>query len=167
MRVCALWEGSMRSGVRAAMMACVAGGLLGGCDLVPTNTPAAANSFTEVYSTVLGPSCASVYCHYNGITTRYSALDMSSQTFAYWNLVDQPAVGPSCSQMGTRVVPFDPDSSILYLKISQVTPSCGSRMPADPVTLLNSGASTFSGNPLPDDQQQLVHDWIAAGAQDN
>jgi hypothetical protein len=69
--------------------------------------------------------------------------------------------------MGTRVVPGDPSQSILYLKVSQTTAPCGARMPADQMSLLTKGTSEFSGTPLPDDQQQLIADWIANGAKDD
>jgi hypothetical protein len=33
--------------------------------------------------------------------------------------------------------------------------------------MLMTGTSEFSGTPLPDDQQQLIADWIANGAKDD
>jgi hypothetical protein len=129
--------------------------------------PPAADSFTQVYAQIIRPTCSSDFCHYNGVGVRYSALDMNSQVYAYWNLVGQPCAGPSCYEMGTRVVPGHPESSIMYLKVSETMPPCGSQMPADPVTLTAQGTSVFSGTPLAADQQQLIHDWILAGAQNN
>jgi len=76
-------------------------------------------------------------------------------------------MGPSCSEMGTRVIPGQPDQSILYLKISQTQPPCGVQMPADPAALSAMATAVFSGTALPDDQQQLIHDWILDGAQNN
>jgi hypothetical protein len=69
--------------------------------------------------------------------------------------------------MGTRVVPFQPEASIMYLKVSETMPPCGSQMPADPTALLTKGSAVFSGTPLTSAQQQLIYDWIADGAQDN
>jgi hypothetical protein len=40
-------------------------------------------------------------------------------------------------------------------------------MPANPTTLLTKGTAEFSGTPLPDDQQQLIAEWIANGAKDD
>jgi len=139
---------------------------VGGVFVMPTHT-AKPQSFTLLYETVLRPTCSNNYCHYSGVGVRYSALDMSSRSYAYWSLVDQPAAGPGCSRMGTRVIPGDPDHSLLYLKVSQAASPCGARMPADPTTLLTTGAAEFSGTPLPDDQQQLIADWIANGAKDD
>jgi hypothetical protein len=92
---------------------------------------------------------------------------MSSQVVAYWGLVDQPLAGPSCAQMGTRVIPFDPEASVMYLKVSQTMPPCGSQMPADPTTLLTKGSAVFVGPALSSDEQQLIYNWIKDGAQDN
>ena len=136
-----------------------------GVFVMPTHT-AKPQSFTLLYQTVLRPSCSNAYCHYSGVGVRFSALDMSSRSYAYWSLVDQPAAGPGCSRMGTRVIPGNPDDSLLYLKVSQASP-CGARMPANPTTLLTKGTAEFSGTPLPDDQQQLIADWIANGAKDD
>jgi hypothetical protein len=51
-----------------------------------------------------------------------------------------------------RVAPFDPDASLLYLKIT--TPPCGVRMPA---------GFAFSGM-LPAAQIEQIREWIACGA---
>jgi len=150
----------------AMAMAAGCGSDLGGVFVMPTHT-ATPKSFTLLYDTVLRPSCSNDYCHYSGVGVRYSALDMSSRSYAYWSLVDQPAAGPGCSRMGTRVVPGDRDHSLLYLKVSQTMPPCGARMPANPTTLLTKGTAEFSGTALPEDQQQLISDWIANGAQND
>ncbi|HVZ87916.1 MAG TPA: hypothetical protein VHG72_13160 [Polyangia bacterium] len=139
-----------------------------GCSALDrSNNPPPAHSFTAVYTQIIRPTCSNDFCHYNGVGIRYSALDMSSQVYAYWGLVGQPCSGPSCSEMGTRVIPGQPQNSILYLKVSETMPPCGSQMPADPVALTASGTSVFSGNALPDDQQQLIYDWIEEGAQND
>jgi len=136
-----------------------------GVFVMPTHT-AKPKSFTLLYETVLRPSCSSAYCHYSGVGVRFSALDLSSRSYAYWSLVDQPAAGPGCSRMGTRVIPGDPEHSLLYLKVLPTVP-CGARMPANVTTMLTTGTSEFSGTALPDDQQQLIADWIANGAKDD
>jgi hypothetical protein len=90
---------------------------------------------------------------------------MANQNDAYNNLVNVAASGtcepampggpppPNCGCAGsgkTRVVPKSPDESLLVEKLAG-SPSCGDRMPN-------------TGDPLPDTQQQLVKDWISAGA---
>jgi hypothetical protein len=134
----------------------------------------AADSFTKVYAEVIQPTCANDYCHYygvagaNALTPGNSGLDMSSKVRAYWSLVGRPCIGTSCNQMGTRVVPGDPGSSMLFLKVSQPTPPCGSQMPADINTFLTTGVSVLiSGTALPQEKQDLIQNWIQDGAQNN
>jgi hypothetical protein len=159
-------EESMRHTVVAALFALCAGAVLGaGCG---SNAPSSPNSFTKVYSEVIQPKCSNNFCHYNSVGIRYSALDLSSKVRAYSSLVGQPCMGPACSQEGTRVVPWQPDISIMYQKLSP-SPPCGIQMPGDATTFSTNGTSElkFSGTPLPANQQQLIHDWIAEGAQNN
>jgi hypothetical protein len=133
-----------------------------------SNTPASANSFTKVYAQVIQPQCSNNFCHFNGVNIRYSGLDLSSKTRAYWSLLGVPGTGPACSQAGMRVLPWDPDHSVLYQKLLP-SPPCGIQMPADSTTFSTNGTSDlkFSGNQLPPDQLQLIHDWIQEGAYDN
>jgi hypothetical protein len=153
-----------KAGLGAVCALLASAGLGFGCSSPP---PAGPNSFTEVYAQVIGPRCANPYCHFNGIGLRVGAMDMSSRVRAYWNLVDQPLTGPSCAMMGTRVVPFQPDDSVMYLKVSQTTPRCGTQMPADTTTLLTTQSTVFSGAALSSDQLKLIFNWIAEGAQNN
>ncbi|MFL5305320.1 MAG: hypothetical protein ACJ8F1_08905 [Polyangia bacterium] len=150
---------------RAAHAVFVAALMTAGCG---SNTTASSNSFTRVYAEVIQPSCTNDFCHFNTVSIRYSALDLSSKTRAYWSLVGLPCMGPACSQIGTRVVPWDPDQSVMYRKLSP-TPPCGVQMPADKTTFSTNGTSElkFSGVQLPGDQQQLIYSWIVEGAQNN
>ena len=56
------------------------------------------------------------------------------------------------SYAGSRVVPGDPQSSVLYLKL-EGDPSAGQRMP--------------QGGALSTAELTIIHDWIVAGALDN
>ena len=133
-----------------------------------SSTPSSANSFTKVYEEVIQPQCSNNFCHFNGVSIRYSALDLSSRVRAYWSLVGLPCMGPTCSQSGVRVVPWQPDQSIMYEKLS-AAPPCGIQMPADSTTFSTNGTSElkFSGPALSADQQQLIYNWIQEGAQNN
>jgi len=51
----------------------------------------------------------------------------------------------------TVVVPGDPDSSLMFLKVSSESPPVGSMMP-------------LGGPPLTDGEVQLIRDWIEQGA---
>ena len=80
-----------------------------------------------------------------GTGTQLSGLDLSS-------LSSLRAGGASS---GSRiVVAGEPCSSIIYLKVEQAPPF-GSRMPL--------GGPPF----LTDEEENLLHDWIAEGANDN
>lgn len=155
-----------RTVLRAVFTLCAAAFSSVGCG--SSATPPATNSFTNVYDQVIQPKCANDYCHYNGASIRYSALDLSSKVRAYWSLVGLPCMGPACSQSGMRVVPWDPDHSILYLKLLP-SPPCGIRMPADTSMFYTNGTSElkFSGNALPAEELQLIYNWIAEGAYNN
>jgi hypothetical protein len=161
-----------KSALGAVCALSIVGVLSSGCSALDEitgggTTPSGPHSFTQVYTEVIQPTCTSSFCHYNGVGIRYSALDLSSRVYAYWSLVGQPCAGPSCSENGTRVIPGNPGASIMYLKVSETMPPCGSQMPADPDALTAQGTSVFSGTALPDDQQQLIYDWIQAGALNN
>lgn len=126
------------------------------------------DSFTRVYAEIIQPKCTNEFCHFNAVSVRYSALDLSSRVRAYWSLVGLPCMGPACSQSGVRVVPWDPDHSIMYEKLLP-SPPCGIQMPADSTSFYTNGTSElkFSGTPLSAGELQLIHDWIQEGAQDN
>jgi hypothetical protein len=104
----------------------------------------------------------------NALTPGNSGLEMSSQVRAYWSLVNQPCIGTSCNQMGTRVVPGDPGSSMLFLKVSEAAPPCPSQMPADINQFLTYGNVVFiAGTALLQEKQDLIQNWIQDGAQNN
>jgi hypothetical protein len=133
-----------------------ASGSYGGTNAGPADTGVASavgNAtpiWTGLYADVIGKQC--VVCHNpSGIGVMLGQLDMSSQAIAYTNLVNAPAAGEACAGHGVRVTPDDPDASILYLKVSLDSPSCGARMP-------------FGGPPLPETQVNEIRDWILAGA---
>jgi hypothetical protein len=174
-----LVEESMRRTVLAAVFALSVSAVLSvGCG---AGGPPAANSFTKVYTETVQPKCSNNFCHYNGVSIQYSALDLSSKVRAYWSLVGLPCMGNICSQRGTRVVPGQPEASMMYLKVSQESPPCGLQMPAD-TTFRTNGISElmFTRCPdaaqpapncreatLPAEEQLRIHDWIQEGAQNN
>ena len=159
----------MRHTVLAAIFALSASALLGfGCG---SGAAPSANSFTKIYTETIQQKCTTDFCHYNGEPMRLGALDLSSQVRAYWSLVNQPCIGTSCNQMGTRVVPGDPGSSMLFLKVQDPEPAplpCGSEMPADINQFLTYGNVVFiAGTALLQEKQDLIQNWIQDGAQNN
>jgi hypothetical protein len=135
------------------------GGAMGGG--AGMSAPSGPPTFKRVWNEVLmGKSCSSSFCHGAGT----GMLHMDNPEIAYMNLVGMPAAGEKCGTSGKmRVVPMDPDNSLLLDKISHDPPSCGDFMPIgaklDPncnstvVTVCNTQAEI-----------QLVRDWIAQGA---
>jgi hypothetical protein len=109
---------------------------------------AAPATFTEIYVTILQPTCSE--CHKPGGIGAFQ--DFSSHASAYTALVGVKASGPSCGSSGeTRVVAGNASQSLLFQKISEANPPCGAPMP-------------LGGPPLSSAQTTLVEDWINAGA---
>lgn len=91
---------------------------------------------------------------------------MTNKDAAYKALVSVPAAGmtlpgicmgmpPNCKDVGgLRVVPNDPDKSLLLDKLSHEMPRCGCRMPTSPPS-------------LPEPALQQIRTWIMMGAQNN
>jgi hypothetical protein len=116
-----------------------------------TSEPGSTPTFTNVYSDVLEPKCTS--CHFPGGEAAF--LDMSSQATAYTNLVGVKADGPSCGMSGlTRVIAGNAARSLLYEKVSESNPPCGSQMP-----LGCSGSSCLTST-----AQREIADWINGAA---
>jgi len=143
-------------------LAAVALAVLGACALEPDvgpllagtcknadRNPDARVSFANDIRPLFNRTTAGCGCHMPsaagpGTGTQLSGLDLSS--------LASLRVGGASS--GSRiVVAGEPCSSILYLKIEQAPPF-GSRMP-------------LGGPALSDVEEDLVHDWIAEGANNN
>ena len=142
-----------------------------GCD---SGGPPSDNSFTKVYTKTIQPKCSTDFCHYYGVSMRYSACDLSSKVRAYWSLVNLPTMAPQCFEKGMRVVPWHPESSIMYQKLLDRDPSqpapptrCGIQMPADTAFRTNGISEVISAPALPADEKDRIRNWIQEGAQDN
>jgi hypothetical protein len=112
----------------------------------PGGGEAGALGFGELYAQAFW-TCTRSICHGGGV----AGLDMSTPSAAHAALVDQPAqAGGACAFTGmTRVVPFQPDQSLLMGKLQQ-TPPCGQQMPI--------------GGLLSEEHRAAIRAWIAAGA---
>jgi hypothetical protein len=118
-------------------------------DAPPRADGAATITLADIEARVLRPHCAVPSCHASAEPTGRMRLD---EDFPRSSLRGVAAMGVSCGGQGfVRVVPGDPAASLLYRKITEDAPPCGSRMP--------QGA-----DPLPRELTDLVRDWIAAGA---
>jgi hypothetical protein len=101
-------------------------------------------SYTRVEQEVFEPAgCTAGYCHGG------SAGDL---TWSYDALVST-AAKPVCG-LTERVVPFDPEASVLWARVQ----------PADPAQEPCAKPMPEGGPPLTPEQAQLVYDWIAGGA---
>lgn len=115
----------------------------------PGDAADAGPTLATIEALVLRPHCAIPSCHASAEPTGRMRLD---EDFPRTSLRGVAAMGVSCRDQGlVRVVPGDPAASLLYRKISDDAPPCGSRMPQ-------------AADPLPPALIALVRDWIAAGA---
>lgn len=106
--------------------------------------------FDAIYSEVIASAgCTLGLCHGEGATG--GGLDLQPQQDAYEDLVGVASDSRLCGSLGlTRVVPGDPQRSLLWLKLGP-SPPCGIQMPP--------------GALLPVEQREQVERWIEAGAQ--
>ena len=115
----------------------------------PADAAAAVVTLADIEEQVFRPHCAIPSCHASAEPTGRMRLD---EDFPRTTLRDVGAMGVSCrDQALVRIVPGDPAGSLLYRKITEDAPPCGSRMPQ-------------AADPLPPALIALVRDWIAAGA---
>ena len=113
------------------------------CPTEPTTDPSLATDIQPIFN----KSCAFANCH---DASAAAGLDLSNGK-AHANLVN---VASTNDPAKVRVIPNDADSSYLYFKIIG-NPGDGTlRMP-------------IGGNPLPDNEIQLLKNWIDAGAKNN
>jgi hypothetical protein len=111
-----------------------------------------APTYDAVWNEVLHYNCATEFCHGGGVA---DYLELTSEARGYASLVDAMATGPMCAPTGLkRVDPFQPETSLLYLKIT--SPPCGSKMP-----IVYGGPSGLAAGDI--DQ---IRQWIACGAPD-
>jgi hypothetical protein len=118
-------------------------------DVARREDGAAVVTLADIEALVFRPHCAVPSCHASAEPTGRMRLD---EDFPRSTLRDVGAMGVSCRDQGfVRVVPGDVGRSLLYRKITEDAPPCGSRMPQ-------------SADPLSPELIGLVRDWIASGA---
>ena len=104
--------------------------------------------FTRVQNEIFNPSCALSGCHSAGS----AAQDLSlAEGQAFGNIVNVPS---SVQGSKDRIEPGDPNNSYLYLKVIGDPSISGVQMPR-------------FRTPLSQELQDLLKDWIEAGAQNN
>lgn len=115
---------------------------------------------TNIFLPIIKNIC--VTCHTPGGKSQFMNLDLatSSDVRLIWvnQAADQGAGPPQACQNPPitllRVVPNQPNNSLVYLKISMTNPPCGVQMPE-------------ALPPLPTVQQTHFYNWINEGALDN
>ena len=117
----------------------------------PTNAPVP--TFSVISNDILLPvGCAAAFCH--GADSPSAGLQLGTREQAYAALVGVPALGVVCAGSKLlRVVPGDPASSLLMMKLSR-WPPCGVAMPAPDSLLMEF-------------QIALIRRWIESGALNN
>lgn len=107
-------------------------------------------SFSREVVPIFTANC--VECHRRGGFADLQGITMRLTPHeAYLSIINQQS---SQDSSRTRVIPGDPENSILYLKISRDDPPIGVRMP-------------FERNPLDENQIETIRRWIAEGAGNN
>lgn len=114
----------------------------------PVPTPSGDPTFHAVYDEIIvGEGCNTPLCHGGGA----GGLAMTTRDGAYEALVGAPAAGPFCDSSGLlRVVPGDPEASLLWEKVASRAPRCGDPMPISAM--------------LAERQVEQIREWIARGA---
>jgi hypothetical protein len=124
------------------------------CDLTgyspPKHAGNEASTYTSIYQATLGPTCAGP-CHHTG-NGQGTTLFMEDAQTTYDTLLGIRGSGPSETMMFPYVTRGDPQSSFLYLKLTD-NPGVGARMPR--------------GGTLSDDAMKAIETWITQGANEN
>jgi hypothetical protein len=105
-------------------------------------------TFTRVQNEIFNPSCALSGCHSAGSAAQGLSL---AEGQAFGNIVNVRS-----SEQGSkdRIEPGDPNNSYLYLKVIGDPSISGVQMPR-------------FRTPLSQELQDLLKDWIEAGAENN
>lgn len=119
----------------------------------PVDVPSDVPSFQRLYDEVFAPEgCTAGYCH--GASA--GGLDGLDADTLYAALVDVEAQAAACG-LTRRVVPGDPESSILWYRVRPSSlddgAPCAAKMPAG-----------MGDTGLSEEAALLVYDWIAGGA---
>ena len=118
----------------------------------PQDTGQEVVSFVQVFDEILAPrGCTAGYCH----AGHAGGLLMDSPETAYENLVNQDNSTETTCEATVRVVPGDPDASMLWVRVRPAEEECltqDQKMPP------------FGNDGLTEDELALIRDWILTGA---
>lgn len=104
-------------------------------------------TLSQIEQRIIARSCVSSSCHSSDSPA--GGLDLK-------NAVHDHLVNARSFEVPTkmRVVPGDPDASFFFEKIISDTPTTGRRMP-------------IASPPLPDEEIEMIREWIVSGAPNN
>ncbi|MGD9762783.1 MAG: hypothetical protein AB7V27_03615 [Candidatus Binatia bacterium] len=123
--------------------------LLWSCAGEGPSSSSGGSAFDVIQEEIFNPNCLGAGCHNS--TSRSGNLDLSPGV-SYQSLVNVvPDNFVAASKGLLRVTPLEPDQSFLIIKLTGPGEGEGSRMP--------QGA-----DPLPQDQIDMISDWILDGA---
>ena len=109
-------------------------------------------SFAKVFDEILVPKgCTGGYCH----AGHAGGLLMDTMETAYENLINQAVSTETPCQATVRVVPGEPASSMLWVRVAPDAEDCLTEPQKMP---------PFDDKGLSGDELQLIHDWILTGA---
>ena len=109
-------------------------------------------SFATVFSEILKPmGCTAGYCH----AGHAGGMLMDSLESAYQNLVNVEASTPTDCDATMRVVPGDPDASMLWIRV---------RAQEDDCLTADQKMPPFGDEGLSEEHLALIYDWILTGA---
>ncbi|MBI3786515.1 MAG: hypothetical protein HY270_24260 [Deltaproteobacteria bacterium] len=133
----------------AGLLAVLMTGAIAGCagNGPPVDQPTSA--FDVLQQTIFDTRCATGGCHTSAADAGGLILDSGR---SYGNLVGAASANEAAFSAGLqRVVPFNPDSSFLLIKVTTPGAGQGTRMPRDGAALSPSDI-------------ELIRSWIASGA---
>jgi hypothetical protein len=135
-------ESNLKGGVLAAA--------IGGTPIEPTTEGTVATyapTYGAIYDEILEPQgCTADRCH-GGL-----GIKIANKMNGFASLMNDVGVG-ACAGM-KLIVPGQPDMSLLYRKVADTMPPCGSRMP-------------LSLAPLKPEELMQMRTWIEMGAPNN
>lgn len=125
----------------------------GNAGTLPATPDQDPETFSSIYTQILAKKCAGAVCHSGDAADgAFRLAGVTSASALHASLIDHAATGSQCAASSmSLVVPGNPDSSLLYRKLT-ASPPCGSRMPP----------TALSANEI-----ENVRAWIANGALDN
>jgi len=147
-----------RAMVAALALACAALAGCGGGDVSTTGAPPlgdATSSFARFQASVLTPTCAVSGCHVSASAAASGNLVLAPDV-AYDNLVNAVPANLAARRDGLkRVVPFKPDSSVLFQKVVLALAAHGGEY---------GNTMPVGSAPLTQGQVDFIQKWISAGA---